>query len=141
MKITQFDRKTCQMLGSAVEEALQQVSKNFGISINCKGGTFSSTNFTMKIEAAVIGQNGDILSKEVENFKMYCGMYNLLPDDLGKSFKANDGNTYQIKGLTNRGGKFPILAVNLTNGKTYKLPERMVQRGLGRKVRPMNDLP
>ena len=135
MKITNFNRKTCHMLRSAVEESLQQVGKNFGISIKCGNGSFSPTNFIVKIEGSVIGIDGEIQSREAETFKMYCGMYNLKPEDLGKSFISNDGTQYKIKGLSNRGSKNPIFAVNKANGKTYRLPERMVQRGLGRTVR------
>jgi hypothetical protein len=134
MKIEQFNKKYCQMLGSAVEEALQQVGKNFGVNIRRTGGTFSSTNFTIKIEASVIGEDGNTLTRDAEIFKMYCHQYNLEPTDLGATFTASDQTVYKITGMKARSGKFPILAISLTNGKTYGLPASMVQRGLGRKI-------
>jgi len=135
MKIIQFDRKTCRMLGDAVENALQKVAEEYGVSIKRKGGSFMPTNYTIKLEASIIGQGGVVLSREAENFKHYCQIYNLEPSDLDKTFTAENGVGYKIKGLSTRSSKCPIIAESLKNGKTYKLPERMVQRGLGRTIK------
>ena len=136
MKITNFDRKTCQMLASAVEEALKEVAQRFGVNIQRKGGgSFSPTNFTMKIEASVVGQDGTVYSREAENFKLWAKIYNLAPDDLGKSFKSYNGVTYKLVGIATKSHKFPIIAED-ERGRRYKLPERMVQQGLGRTVKP-----
>jgi hypothetical protein len=140
MKITQFDKEACRTLGTAVEQSLQKVAEEFGVSIKRKGGSYSSTNYVIKLEASVIGKGGVVLSREAEDFKNYYKMYNLELSDLGKTFTSEDGVQYKIKGLSTRSGKYPILAENLSNGKTFKLPERMVQRGLGRKVKPVEKL-
>ena len=134
MKITHFDKQMCGTLGTAVEQALQKVGEEFGVKIQRKSGTYSPTSYTMKIEASVIGQDGIVLSREAEDFKTYCHMFNLEPSDFGKTFVV-DGTIYKIKGLSIRSSKFPILAENMLNGKTFKLPERTVQRGLGRKIK------
>ena len=137
MKITQFDKPTCKTIGMAMEQALQKVGEEFGVSIKRKSGSFTHTNFTIKIEASVVGQNGVVLSREANNFKSYCGMYNLKPSDLGRTFTSDDGTTYKVTGLSTRSDKYPILAESLKNGRVYKLPERMVQRGLGKTVKPL----
>ena len=133
MKIDQFDKPTCLILGAAISDALQTVANEFGVSIKRKGGSYSSTNLTIKLEAAVIGVNGVVLSKEVENFQRYCKSYNLEPTDLGETVYI-DGIRYKISGLSPRSRKFPVLAKSLKNGKTYKFPERTVRKALGRKV-------
>ena len=140
MKITRFDKATCKEVAKAAELALQEVAKTYGVSLAYKGGSFSPNNFTMKFETSVVGEGGIVLSKEATDFKSYCQMYNLEPTDLGKVFTSDDGTQYKITGITPRGGKYPILAESLSNGKTYKLPERMVQRGLGRKVKDLSKL-
>ena len=139
-RLVEFDKQACRTLGNAVENALQKVAQEFGVSIKRKGGSYSSTNYVIKLEASIIGSGGVILSREAEEFKRYCGLYNLEADDLGKTFTSEDGTSYKISGLSTRSGKYPILAENLSNGKTFKLPERMVQRGLGRKVKPVEKL-
>lgn len=140
MKITQFDKQSCRTLAIAVEEALQKVAKEFGVSIKRKGGSYSPTNYTVKIEASIIGKGGIVISREAEDFKSYCQMYNLKPTDLGKTFTSDDGVKYKIKGLSTRSRKYPIIVKNLNNGKTFKFPERMVQRSLGRKVKVVEPL-
>ena len=138
--LVEFDKQACRTLGNAVEEALQKVAQEFGVSIKRKGGSYSSTNYVIKLEASIIGSGGVILSREAEEFKRYCGLYNLEPEDLGKTFTDDGGIVYKIKGLSTRSCKNPIVADNTQNGKTYRLPERMVQRGLGRKVKPVEKL-
>ncbi len=134
MKITKFDRPICRTVGEAVIEALKPLEHRFGISFNRKGGSFSDTSYTMKIEMAVVAQDGTVLSREAEDFKKYCGTYNLEVSDLGGIFVAMDGEKYRVKGLASRSHKYPILAERLSNGRTYKLGERTVQMGLGKKV-------
>ena len=75
MKITQFDKQTCRTLGTEIEQALQKVAKEFGVSIKRKSGSYSSTNYTVKIEASIIGQNGIILSRKDKNLETDCQMF------------------------------------------------------------------
>jgi len=134
MKITRFDRAVCMNIGKAVTDALKPLEDKFGISFNRKGGSFSDTSYTMKIEMAVVAADGTVLSREAEDFKRYCQLYNLEAEDLGKTFVADDGYIWRVKGLNSRSRKYPILAERIKDGKTFKLGQRMVQKGLGRKL-------
>ena len=134
MKITHFDKKACVLLGNAIEQALEKVADEYGVSIKRKNGSFMPSNYTLKLEASVIASDGIALSKEVEDFKDYCHDYNLEQADLYRVFSVN-GISYKLKGLSIRSRKHPILALNLKNGKTYKLPERIVQKALYRTVK------
>ena len=134
MKVLQFDKPTCRAVGQAIEQALTEVGKEFGISLKYEGGRYSATNCTFKIEASVIGGDGKVVTREVEDFNRYCGLYNLLPKDLGKTITTAEGDRYTLVGLAMKSSKFPILATKLSNGKVYKLLESTVQRALGRKV-------
>lgn len=133
MKITNFDKEICRTLSKSVEDSLQKLSQDLGVEIKYKSGTFSPTNFSMKIEASVI-KNGTALSRETERFNLFCKNYNLEPSDLNKTFTHEDGNVFKIIGLTPRRCEYPILAINLKNGETYRLPARTVQRGLGKPI-------
>ena len=132
MKITEFNKSSCRILGHAIEQALQKVGEEFGLQLKYKGGSFAANNCTLKIEALIIS-NGTVITREADDFKRYCGLYNLLPEDLGKII-TNDGTSFRITGLAMKSHKWPILAVNCHTGKTYKLKEASVQRALGRKV-------
>jgi len=130
-----FNRKVCNAIGKAAEKALKDVAKEYGISIKRTSGSFTLTNYTMKFEAAIVGKDGVIHTKAVEDFKFHCGRYGLAASDLGKTFVSDiDLEIYKITGLTSRASKFPILAENTRTKKVYKFPERIVQRALGKKV-------
>ncbi|MFC1453632.1 hypothetical protein ACFLQL_00445 [Verrucomicrobiota bacterium] len=137
--ITQFDRITCKMLSKAVETALTSVGEKHGVDIKYKSGSFTASNYIIKIEAAIINKDGTINTKEVEDFKRLCKWYNLEKSDLGKKFTTITGDTYKITGLSGRRGKYPIFAENIKSHKTYKFPPREVQQALGRKLTPIYD--
>jgi len=132
--IKQFDRATCTIIHNAIDKALEPVAKKFGISIDNGSGSYTDDNYTLKIELAVIGEDGTANSKLVTDFKHMCSRYNLQIDDLGKQFKVSSGVTYEVKGLSRRSHKFPIIVKNIDNNKMYKLTIQSVQRGLGRPV-------
>ena len=134
MKIDKFDRVICKRLGEAMLEAVKKIEGEYGVKFERKGGSFSDTNYTMKIEASVVSKDGIVLSKEAGEFKRYCSMYNLEAEDLGKTFTDSTGTEWKIKGLSSRSNKYPIIAEKIGTGKDFKLGERMVQKGLGRKV-------
>jgi hypothetical protein len=134
MKVLQFDKPTCRAVGHAIEQALTEVGTEFGISLKYKGSSYQTNNCTFKIEASVISGDGTVITREADDFNRYCGLYNLLPKDLGKIIKLHDGHQYQITGLLMKSSKFPIQALCLVNQKTYKLKETTVQYLLGRKV-------
>jgi hypothetical protein len=121
MKVDKFNKALCRTLRNVVEETLQEVAKEHGISIKVGSGSFSDVNFNFKVEASVIGKDGVALSKEAESFKMLAKAYNLEPTDLHREFTFR-GDIYKIKGLSSRSDKFPILATKVSDGKTFKFP-------------------
>ena len=80
--------------------------------------SFTDNNVTFKIELSTIAENGDVLNKASEDFKLFAGVYGMKPEDFGKSFKAN-GHTYTICGLKPRSDKYPIIAQR-EDGKKFK---------------------
>ena len=127
MKINKFDRPSCKIVGEAVDQALKGVADKFGITIKRKSGTFSENNYTIKIEASVIGENGLAISKEAEAFKQMAQYYGLAASDLNKKFTNWSGKEYQIVGLATKSSKYPILAKEIDSGKTFKFAEKQVQ--------------
>jgi len=125
--IKQFDREECRRLGGAIEEALQKVGQQYGVHIKRGNGSFNPTSLTLKIEAAIIGENGAIKDKGSEDFKRYATMYGLQPSDLGRKFKDWSGKEFEITGLAMRRTKNPILAKNTRTGKGFVWPEKEVQ--------------
>lgn len=134
MKISKFDRPICRKLGEAMLEAIKKIEEEYGVHIERKSGSFTETSYTAKFEASVVAKDGTALTREAESFKTYCSMYNLEAEDLGRTFKDTTGTEWQVTGINARSRKYPIVAKRVHDGKGFKLGERMVQKGLGRKV-------
>lgn len=134
VKINKFDKVICRKLGEAIIEAMKKIEDEYGVHFERKGGSFSETNYTLKLEASVVSQDGIVLSREAEEFKRYCQLYNLETEDLGRTFKDTTGTEWKVVGLSSRSNKYPIMAKRIADGKNFKLGQRMVQQGLGRKI-------
>jgi hypothetical protein len=131
-KITEFDSSACNIVSKRVEEALKSLGEELGLSFQTKGGNYGSSNYAMKIEAAVINKDGTVSSKEAETFKQMAKLYGLKPEDLGQEITVGR-SIYTIRGLKPRSRKYPV-TVDRNDGKGFKLPVSTVQRALGRKV-------
>jgi len=133
MKIEQFNKPTCKSLRTAVEVKLQELAKEYGVNIKTGNGTFGDSYFNFKVEASTVNDNGTVMNKDAEEFKLFAHVYHLEPTDLGREFHFR-GDIYKIRGLSSRSTKFPILAAKVSDGKTFKFPEDAVLKALGKPV-------
>jgi hypothetical protein len=124
--ITTFDRAACAVLSDDVMAALEAVAAKHGIQIKRGRGTFSGGNFTMKIEASVIGEGGRPETKEALCFQRYAASEGLSPNDLYTEFTIASG-TYEIVGFKPRSRKYPILAVKVGDGRTFKFAAETIR--------------
>lgn len=119
-KIKQFDKQEVRRIRVAIEDALEKVGNQYGVQIKGGSGSFSSNNLTLKLEASIVGENGEVKSKESETFKLYAKMYGLDPTDLGKTFTTFSNKTFEITGLMTRSRKYPIIVKDVITGKGFK---------------------
>lgn len=122
--IEQFDKVTVRKLAEEAQELLKPLEEKYGIKIKLGGGTFTPGDFTPKITFKVS-------DADQQEFKRYASLVGLEPEDFGRTFVAG-GKTYKLTGINLRARKFPIQAVNLRDGKTYKMTEASVLNALGR---------
>jgi len=113
-----LDRPAVKLIADDIMEALKAVAAKHNIVFSYKGGNFTASNCTYKVEAAVVGESGAVASREYEQYKQYCNMYNLKPEWLDQTFKLA-GDTFTIIGLNPRKHKNPVLCKKASNGKTY----------------------
>lgn len=126
MKITNFDRTNLRMLRQAIDAALEDVGKDYGISIEAGNATFGENIATFKVECATIAKNGKVVSKAAEDFNRYAQMFGLEPSDLGREF-THRGRRYTITGLKPRSHTYPIVATR-DDGKSFKFPVSAVKQ-------------
>lgn len=118
-KITKFDRVTCKAMNEEVIAALQTVAKKYGVSVKGLGGRFSDQNWVTKIEFAVVGNDGVVQSKEVAAFNQYCHLFGMKREHFGAVFVVQ-GRKFAICGLKPSAHKMPVLAKEVSTGKTFK---------------------
>ena len=123
-----MDRQKAKDIREFIETNISftELEEKFGVKVTLKSGNYTNSNLAMKIEFADIGENGEVNTREAEDFKARAELYGLKPEDLGREF-SNGNDTFKITGLKPRSRKFPILAVNTKNGKVYKLAAQMVK--------------
>ena len=123
--ITTMDRAACAKIATAAEAALREVAEQLGLQVTNRGGKFDPSGtfdpkFTFSLPDA--GEN---------QFASTAHLVGLHADDFGKTFQVH-GKTFRITGLNLRARKFPVCAVNTTDGKSYKFPTNTVKGALGK---------
>jgi len=115
MTITTLDKQTLRIVREKMNEALATLEE---IGIHAKVGSISyeDQRASVKVEIAVMGENGEIVSKEASDYERYREMYEL--PELGTTF-VNRGTVYTITGLKPRSTKYPVLAKR-ADGKSFK---------------------
>lgn len=126
-----MDRQKCRDLRVAIAEALKSVEDTFKVKVCVGNASFSSASCNFKIEFAEFNADGEAETKEIQAFKSLSTLYGFQADDLGKEFVSN-GKRFKIVGLAPRKSKYPLLATNLQDGRTYKFPVESVLFALGR---------
>ena len=128
MKVTSFDRPTVKALRVDLDSALAKVAKEYGIEISTGNISFSGDNCSIKVKASVINSDGTVMTKEATDFARYAKLHGL-DAKVGDTF-MNAGTVYTITGWKSRSSKYPVTAISSQDGKTYKVPVRMVKAGL-----------
>lgn len=133
MAIVEFDKKTFVLLKREIDAAVAAVAEKHGIKIASGSGKlgYGAKSLEIKLDLAVI-ENGKVLSKEAEAFKLYAVLEGLQETDLGRSFtftsRAGE-KTYEITGYSSKAKQYPILAKD-ASGATYKFRVDQVKAGL-----------
>jgi hypothetical protein len=118
--MNEFDKTNCRLLAEEIERALEPVAERHGIVIQRGRGSFSPTNYTLKVECSV-RLHGETVTREAEAFKRYAEHYGFKPEDLGKII-SHGGRQFRIIGLKPLSRRFPILAERLPDCKRFGLP-------------------
>jgi len=129
MKVTRIDRRTAKMLSHELEKAATIIAEKYGLKVSKKSGSFDEMRHTARVEFSV-GENADGKSSNQVDFDKYCSWYGLKPEHFGQKI-ALDGDTYTISGVRTKATKNTICIERVTDGKTFVVSEKVVQRILG----------
>ena len=122
--IKQFNKPTIVQLRSSINEALDQVAKEYGITISAGNCSFSGNEANFKLKLNTIGDNGTVITRESQMWDLYKSRTNCSDLSIGDKITIQ-GNTYTLSGYNTRASKAPI---NFTDsrGNGYKCSINML---------------
>ena len=122
--IKQFNKPTIVQLRSSINEALDQVAKEYGITISAGNCSFSGNEANFKLKLNTIGDNGTVITRESQMWDLYKSRTNCSHLSIGDKITIQ-GNTYTLSGYNTRASKAPI---NFTDsrGNGYKCSINML---------------
>lgn len=123
-KINSLDRTAVRRINDDIQSALDAVAKRYGVQIKVGNSRFSNTNCTTKIDISTVNEGGTVMTKEATDFNRFAASFGITKK-LGDTFDFRY-DTYEIVGLKPRSSKYPVLAKNLSNGKTFKFPANVI---------------
>ena len=126
MTISQLDTQTLKIVRAKMEEALATLEE---IGIHAETGhiSYQDQNATVRVEISVMGENGEVVTKEQTDYDLYREMRGL--PERGTEFRYR-GTTYTIAGFKPRSPKYPVLATK-ADGRTFKFAIDAVKRAAG----------
>lgn len=107
-----------------MEEVLGLLNSHFedrGIKVTKGNGKYDDTSLTVPITFNEPNEEGVVQTQEEKDYELLAGSFGLYGVPLGTTFIFK-GDTYTISGLKPRSRKYPVLAKQVANGKTYKFP-------------------
>ena len=130
-KIKSFDKATSRLVGNRIVEALKNLGNELGVEIKPAGGRYTDSNFTFKLQIAVVDTNGTAITKEREALQFLAPQYGITDKQLAKPFQfPHDRHTYKLVGVNVRAYKRPMI-VERDDGKEFIYPEDDVLRAMG----------
>ena len=123
-----IDNQTLTNFRQDFKKAMEALEKQYGFIIDLGDITYSATSFTGKLEVREGDSRDDLNEQE---FKMYCKMYGLDPEDYDRRFTC-DGKDYIIVGIRPSKRKYPISCQQVQDGKSYVFTADLIRRLLGK---------
>ena len=125
MKVTNFDKPTIKAIRMAMDNALATVEKEYGITISTGNARFSGNEVTFKVKANTQSIDGQVNTKEADNFELYKNSIGLGWLEVGDQILLQ-GKYFTLKGYNTRARKSPI-QIEDSNGRGYKCSVEMVK--------------
>jgi len=118
--MNEFSKGNLPTLRKDIDEALKAIAEKHGIKISLGKCSFTSDCAEFKLNASIITEDGEVMSKEASDFLRQPFKYNLDDSDLFKVFKGSDSKAYKLIGASINARKAPLIIQDIETGKKYK---------------------
>lgn len=123
-KIREFNKVSAVLIRDEVKKTLQELAEELGLFINTGSGTFSPSEFTIRLNISL--QEGfDGKSGAQAEFERHSFGFGLKDKWFGKKFSYG-GEIFTISGIRPKATKNPVLATN-SKGKEFIFPVDIVK--------------
>ena len=122
-----LDRPEVRRIREEIQIALDGI-EDTEVKFTVGSASYSTNTATFKVEAATVGETGEVHTKTSEDFKLYASRWGLKPEDLGKKVRIS-GKVMTIVGGKPRSKKYPIM-VEDASGKIYKVSADAAKYGM-----------
>jgi hypothetical protein len=141
--IKSFDKTTCRLVAQEAQAALAEIAKKHNLAFSYRGGNFTNNTFLLKGEFAIIA-NGQVQSREAEEFVRYAQLYGLKAEDLGREFESN-GKRFTVSGLKPNSRAYPLLGKEIGTDRVFKfkaapIVAKLHPKGAGQTLTESDDL-
>lgn len=128
MAIKSFTKPVARQLGQQVEGLLQDFCKLHGLTVEFKGGKFSTDLFEMKVSLRTAVPDARAVAARDFQFQRAAILLGLPEDCCGKKAIIRS-NLFTITGINLKCTKYPV-CVTRSDGKLFKMPADDVRLGL-----------
>jgi hypothetical protein len=125
------DRATLRQINDDIVAALAAVGVKHSIKLTTGNTKYDGDgmNATFQVNASAITATGTVVTPDGKNWDKYRHLYGMGHIALGTEFVAR-GTKYKITGLNPGAPKFPVKAVRVWDGTTFKFPSEAVLKAL-----------
>ena len=125
MRVTNFDKPTIKAIRLAMDSALAQVEKDYGIKISTGNARFSGNEVTFKVKANTVTSGGKAITKEAQMFDIVKHQEGIGHLSVGDTVTLQ-GISFTITGYNTRARKSPINIEDM-QGRGYKCSVSMLK--------------
>ena len=125
MRVTNFDKPTIKAIRLAMDSALAQVEKDYGIKISTGNARFSGNEVTFKVKANTVTSGGKAITKEAQMFDIVKHQEGIGHLSVGDTVTLQ-GKSFTITGYNTRARKSPIQIEDM-QGRGYKCSVSMLK--------------
>ena len=106
-KVTEFNRNNIKALRVEMDQAMQSISKKYGIEIQTGNASYQGNEVTFKVKANTTSTDGTAITKEAKQFELEKGLHGLGHLSVGDTIYIQ-GSPYTLNGFNRRARKAPI---------------------------------
>lgn len=125
-----FNKANLKTIRVDIDAALAAVESKHGVKFSLGNIRYSTNDFRCKLECVSTSDStGKTVDPVEANFKRDAFLVGVAKDAFGKKFKSGRSN-YKITGINTRRHKYPVSAIRVASGKSYKFPVSMLPANL-----------